>query len=107
MQNNDALANADILDALACTIDKRPAGAPGIFELEPFVTQVRREADSLIVGYTAQGSGTIEAFVAAERLCCNSIEWNLNTAGTLRIAATPEQTDVLAEVFRQLYSGRS
>jgi hypothetical protein len=43
---------------------------------------------------------TIEAFAAAERLCCSTILWEVNAASSeLRIGAAPAQLDALEAVF--------
>lgn len=91
----------EVLEVLSCEIGLRPAGAPGLHELRPAVRGWQREPGALIVGLDAGAAETAEAIVAAERLCCAALGWELErTPETrLRISATDEQLDLLQELL--------
>ncbi len=89
-------AHAEALDILACDCQLRPKGAPSFFDLEDAVRGVRREDGALLIDFDAAAAEHVAALVDAERQCCASIGWELQTAPTLRlrISATAPQLDV-------------
>ena len=90
------------LATLQCQIGRRPAGAPGVNDLISAVRAVQREAGALIVTVAEDAVETVERFAAAERECCPDIGWSV-VAGppvALRIEATAQQLDTLAEIFQ-------
>ena len=95
------MSEQDGLDVLACDYRARPRGAASVFDVAPAVRSVRREPDALVIEFAPEASPAVAEFVAAERLCCREIGWELSdgVAPTLRIRATPGQLDVLAELF--------
>jgi hypothetical protein len=92
-----------LLDTLACEIELRPSGAPGIESIASAVTNTRRHGEgSLTVSFDPRVSQDLEAFVAAEQQCCASIGWSLDVhpdAARLTITASPEQADLLQQLF--------
>src|SRR5690348_12372471 len=90
-----------VLDVLACDFRARPRGAASLFDVGPAVRGVRREPDALAIMFAAEAATAVAEFVAAERLCCREIVWELSAAPalTLRIRATPVQLDLLAQLF--------
>ncbi|MHB8576849.1 MAG: hypothetical protein ACYDCQ_16135 [Dehalococcoidia bacterium] len=101
----DASESQQVLDVLACAIDKRPPGAASIFDVAPAVLAVRRDGGVLEIEFDGSAAAAVSEFVAAERVCCAEIDWDLATDPAvhqrLRISATPAQIDLLAELFAQ------
>lgn len=94
----------ELLDTLACEWEKRPKGAPGFVDLAASVRDVRRTGLALVVEYDGAVAAPLEELVAAERLCCPELGWQLEQtpALRLRITATPRQLDVLAAFIVQV-----
>ena len=96
-------ADRDALNALACEIELRPRGAPGIGAIAKAVRNVTRDGErSLAVSFDPAAARDIEAFVAAEQRCCSTLMWTLTrdaVALRLTIEAQPQQIDVLEELF--------
>ena len=90
---------AEALDVLACDYQLRPKGAPSFFDLEGSVRGVRREDGSLLIDFDTAATEQVLALVDAERQCCASIGWELQTAPALRlrISATAPRLDVFEE----------
>jgi DNA-binding transcriptional MerR regulator len=99
--NRDRIAPEDVLEALACEIDERPAGAPALDDLAPSLRGMRREPGALVVEFDPVAADTVEAFAAAERRCCAGIRWDVERGPTisLRITATAAQLDALAGLW--------
>ena len=93
----------DLLDTLSCEIDARPAGAPTLDDVLPFVRDVRRSGPALIIDFEPGAQPVVEGFAAAERLCCTGIRWDVTGSPVhqLRIAALPGQLDALASLFSE------
>jgi len=90
-----------LLGVLSCQIALRPAGAPHFADLAAALRDVRREGAELVLTYAEAARDTLTQVVAAERLCCASIGWEIDDVGaTLRVRATPEQLDLLEGVAR-------
>ena len=91
----------EILDTLVCEPASRPKGAPTIGEIGPAVRSARRDERQLTVTFDRSAADLVSAVIEAERLCCPTITWQLETADdpVLRILATPGQLDVLEAIF--------
>lgn len=90
---------AETIEVLSCDIGSRPP-APGIEALLPQVRHVRREAQALVIDYDPAAASDFAAFAAAERVCCASLGWEVDTAASrLTIRATSEQLDALQTAF--------
>src|SRR5688572_28775866 len=91
----------ETLDVLACEIGRRPREAPDFAEIAQSVRRTQRESEALIVEFDPSAVERVAAFVAAERLCCAGIGWELEgtPAVRLRIAAAAGQLDVLQTLF--------
>jgi DNA-binding transcriptional MerR regulator len=91
----------DALDILVCEIGKRPAGAPTIEDILGSVTEICREGDTLIITFEPAAEETVRAVVEAERACCSTIGWNLETEHGLQLVidAKPVQLDTLEAMF--------
>ena len=91
----------EILDTLVCEPASRPRGAPTIGEIVPAVRTARRDAYALTVTFDRSAASLVGTVVAAERLCCPTITWELEPAEApvLRIVASPGQLDVLEAIF--------
>jgi hypothetical protein len=93
----------DALDILACEIDLRPRGAPGIEEIACAAVGTERSGQrTLVVSFEPDAAPRVEAFAAAERRCCSTLSWAVahSDRGTeLTIGAAPQQIDVLQQVF--------
>ena len=91
------------LAVLACDLEERPRGAPGILDVAGAIQQVTRdEGGALVVSFAATVTRELEAFVAAEQQCCAEISWNLEQAGSqtrLKVVAAAEQLDQLEKLF--------
>ncbi len=99
--------HAEALDALACDYQMRPKGAPSFFDLEGSVWSVHRVDGSLLIDFDPAVAKQVTALVDAERRCCATIGWELQTtpALRLRISATAPQLDVF-EGFLPVGRGR-
>ncbi len=88
--------HAEALEILACDYQLRPKGAPSFFDLEGSVQGVRREGGSLVIEFDPAAAEQVAALVDAERQCCASIGWELQSSPVtrLRITAAPGQLDV-------------
>lgn len=93
----------DALDVLACEIELRPAGAPGIDAIAKSVLNVERDGErSLAVSFDPSAQRAVEAFAAAERDCCSTLSWTVETqdgAVRLVVGAEPRQIDALEALF--------
>src|SRR5688572_30494039 len=90
------------LDILACEYEKRPRNAPSFDDLQDAVRNVRREDGVLVIEYDPARAAAVEELVAAERLCCATIGFELTDAPVfaLRIQARPAQLDVFEGFLR-------
>ena len=91
-----------LLDALACEIAARPAGAPTFSDLLPFRREVKAENGEVVIAFGPQQATSVEAFAAAERLCCPDLDWIVETSDPvrLRIRGTEAQVALLEQVWR-------
>jgi len=89
----------EALAILACDIELRPAGAPSLEDLLGYVRNVRREESQLVVEYDSAARASLDAAVAAERLCCTEIGWDLEYEPGLRlhITASAPQLDLFEQ----------
>jgi arsenite methyltransferase len=65
------------------------------------VSGVSLSSSSLAVRFTGEARGLVEAFAAAEQICCAAIEWKVETGPpvTLRIGAEELVLDAIAMMF--------
>jgi hypothetical protein len=91
----------EILDTLVCEPASRPKGAPTIGDIQPSIRSAHRDEGQLTVTFDRSATELVGAVVEAERLCCPTITWELETAPdpVLRITAGPGQLDVLEAIF--------
>lgn len=90
---------ANTIEVLSCDIGTRPV-APGVKELMPHVTMVRRERESLVIEYRPEARALVASFAAAEQVCCSTLRWELDEARPfLRITGTSAQLDALQAFF--------
>jgi len=94
----------DVLDVLACDWQQRPKGAPSFFDLQGAVQDVRREPEALVIRFDPAHAAEVEALVAAERQCCTSIGWQLESGAALelRISGTEAQLDIFQSFLTTL-----
>ena len=99
---------ADTLDILACEYEKRPKGAPSFFDLQPAIRGVHRSGSILAMEFDPAAASAVAELVAAERLCCPGIGWELTRGPVLRlrIQATPAQLDVFEQFLPAEGDGR-
>ena len=98
---------SEVLGVMGCEFELRPAGAPHFGDLAGAVKSVRRDEGALIVTYQRRVRAALAEVVAAERLCCAGIGWELSDDGaTLRVTAAPEQLDLMAQLVRVGSAGR-
>ena len=88
-------------DVLACDFRARPRGAPTFFDVLPAVRGLERTDERLTILFDGTSAEAVAGYVAAERLCCTEIHWDLERTPALRlsITATPAQLDVLQELY--------
>jgi hypothetical protein len=91
----------EVIDTLVCELGRRPPGAPTIEQVIGSVTALRRDEESLLVTFDPAAVDVVQAVVEAERLCCSTIGWQVDTTHgvELRIVATPLQLDALEAMF--------
>jgi hypothetical protein len=93
----------DALDILACEIELRPRGAPGIEEIVAVAVGTERSGQrTLVVSFEPDAAPRVEAFAAAEQRCCSTLSWAVSHSdrGTeLTIGAAPHQIDLLEQLF--------
>jgi MerR family transcriptional regulator, copper efflux regulator len=99
----------EVVDALECEPGKRPSGAPTIEDIIGSVTSLHREADSLVVEFDPAAAEKVQAVVEAERQCCSTIGWQVETdhRTQLRITARPLQLETLEAMFSPAESART
>jgi hypothetical protein len=92
---------AETLEALSCELDRRPKGSLTFGDVAERVRSVQREGDWLIVQFDPAAAELVADYAAAERLCCRTIDWRVETTPTVRllIGGTPTQVSVLEELF--------
>jgi hypothetical protein len=97
------VTDQNALDILACEIELRPRGAPGIEQLASAVIAVERPGPrALTVEFDPAASAQVEAFAAAEQSCCSTLSWAVErTDGVTRltIGAAPAQIELLERLF--------
>ena len=98
---HDTPAEDELLETLVCEVGQRPPGAPTFEDVVPFVKQIQREATTLTIDFDPVAADQVAGLVDAERLCCSTIGWQLDTAPELRlqISALSLQIDALEQVF--------
>lgn len=87
---------------LSCDISSRPRNAAGIEELLPFVRAVTHDTNRVIVDFVPDGQAASDSFLAAERLCCTGLTWELaQSQNQLQqvVAGTPEQLLLIKQWF--------
>jgi hypothetical protein len=91
----------DVLVTIGCDIQARPAGAPGIDDLAPFIRSVHRTPEGVTVLFDADGRDTLDAFVEAERHCCGAIDWRVQDSPdpVLHIRAGEAALAVIGDLF--------
>jgi hypothetical protein len=91
----------EVVDTLVCELGKRPRGAPTIAAIVGSVTSLHREAASVVVEFDPTAADAVRAVVDAERQCCSTLGWHLETEHgvRLRIDARPLQLDALEAMF--------
>src|SRR5690348_16305222 len=96
------MAERDDLDVLACELALRPREAPSFMDVASAVRRVQRETGALTVEFDRAAVRAVTELVAAERLCCAGLQWDLQTepALVLRIGATEAQLEVLEQLVR-------
>jgi hypothetical protein len=93
----------DTLGVLSCNIELRSVGAPGADALAEAIVGVERDGELLVVSFAPDALEVVERFADAERQCCASIRWDVETTSDgvrLRVGAEREQLDVLEAMFR-------
>jgi len=91
----------DLLEVVGCELGKRPAQAPTMDDLGPYLLGVRRESDAITVRFASEALVSLKAFVEAERQCCAGIGWTVSEGPdvALRIEASPAELDAFAAMM--------
>jgi hypothetical protein len=94
------IAVEDVRQVIGCELNKRP-DAPTIDDLAPLVLSVTRSERELAVAFPASAREQVEAFAAAERVCCAGIDWRVEAGSraTLRIGADELVIDAISQMF--------
>jgi len=95
----------DIIEVLDGDLNTRPEAAPGIDALLPHVRGVSTMPEALMVDFDERAAGTLEAFVAAERLCCAGIGWEIERGSVLRLRITANEVQL--EAIKSLWNSKS
>jgi hypothetical protein len=90
-----AWRDEDAIEVLACEIETRPP-APGPEALAPFIQSASHSPTAITIDLDEAGRQTAEAFVAAERVCCSNIGWQLKDAPRFRLRITAEPHQLVA-----------
>lgn len=87
---------------IACEIDLRPAGAPGMPELASSVRTVRRDdAGRLYVEFEPEAADRVQEMVDAERQCCPQYGWDYERQeAALRVTAPPNVLEIFEAVLK-------
>lgn len=90
------------LDVVSCDIASRPP-APGPVELHPYLVTVSRLPGMVVYEFRPDARDLLTEFVAAERVCCSGLSWEIQYEEllTLRIGASETQLDVLDGMFAE------
>lgn len=95
--------NADAIELLACDIAARPRSAPLPDVLAPSMRDLDRAAGALTITFADEASDDIDAFAAAERVCCPGIAWDVRRDPLrLTITAASAQLDAIEALFGRL-----
>lgn len=91
---------SDILAVVGCQIDRRPV-APSVGEIASLVLASNREEGRLRLEFPRDARERVEAFAAAERVCCPGITWQVERGPTVRLWVTAAEAalDVIAAAF--------
>jgi hypothetical protein len=92
--------NADAIELLACDIAARPRSAPLPDVLAQNMRKLERANGALTITFAKEASDDVEAFAAAERVCCSGIAWDLRRKPLrLTITAAAAQLDAIETLF--------
>jgi hypothetical protein len=95
------IAIDELIDLVACDIAVRPKDAPAFDVLAPRVLGVDRTAATLKITFAAEAADDVEAFAAAERICCSTLGFDVQRDPVvLTITASPAQLDAMQQLFR-------
>ena len=90
----------ELIALIACDIKARPRDAPMPAALAPHIRSVRRVADAVKISFAPEAAVDVEAFAAAERLCCAGIGWDVQRDPVvLTITAPAAQLDAIVQIF--------
>lgn len=90
------------LRVLACDISRRPAGVPGLASLAGGVRRIDHQDGALVIDFDASSESALADVVAAERLCCPELGWELEQPTRLRVVGSQLQLDVVAGLLRSV-----
>jgi hypothetical protein len=92
----------ETIKTLSCDIAVRPRDAAGVQEVMAFLLSVQNLGSSLRLSFDKRGAQTVESFVAAEKLCCTGLKWELTPHSDqieLNISASPDQLTAVQRWF--------
>jgi hypothetical protein len=94
------VATGELIELVACDIGARPKDAPMYDVLAPHVLGVERSEGTLRITFAAEAAEDVEAFAAAERICCSTLGFEVaRDPVALTITATPAQLDAMHQLF--------
>jgi hypothetical protein len=90
----------ETIELLACDIESRPKSAPLPDALTPHLRTTERTAAAITFTFAPEAADDVEAFAAAESICCAGIGWHVQRDPvTLTITASPAQLDAIQQIF--------
>ncbi len=96
------IAIGELIELVACGIAARPQDAPMPAALVPHILGMTRAGATLKISFAAEAVADVDAFAAAERICCSGLGFDVQRAPlVLTITASPVQLDGIEQLFRQ------
>ena len=97
------LAIGELIELVACDIEARPKNAPLPGMLAPHIRGIERGAATLRISFAAEVADAVEAFAAAERICCSGLGFEVQRDPVvLTIRASRVQLDAIEQLFRSV-----
>ena len=84
---------------LACDMSRRPHGAPALAALAAAVRRIESRGHDLVIDFDAEAESALADVVAAERLCCAQLGWELEQRTRLRVVGSELQLELVARLL--------
>jgi hypothetical protein len=93
------LTDPSALRVLACDISRRPDSAPALAALAASVRRIESRGHDLVIDFDAEAESALAVVVAAERLCCAQLGWQLEQPTRLRVVGSELQLELVARLL--------